>query len=89
MSSSICHSSRFCLQGEADLDDNSSMPVERVRMAAGRAIRDGIARLADVAPNELVVLSEESDWGLVGGDLRDAMASETREIVAPASRPVP
>ena len=67
------------------MDDNYSMPLTRVRIAAGRAIRDGLARLADVAPNELVVLSEESDWGLVGGDLRDAIESETREIDAPAS----
>lgn len=73
------------------MDDKYSMPAKHVRIAAGRAIRDGLARLAGVAPHELVVLSEESDLGLVGGDLRDAIASETREIVtpAPASRPVP
>lgn len=47
---------------------------------AGEAICDGLARLADVAPTEIVVLSEESDWGLVGGDLREAI-----ETAAPAN----
>jgi hypothetical protein len=28
--------------------------------------------MSDVAPTYFRVLSEESDWGLVGGDLRDA-----------------
>lgn len=43
---------------------------------ASEALKDGLARLADVAPTSITVLTEESDWGLVGGDLRDAMDSE-------------
>lgn len=35
-------------------------------------VRESAARLSDVAPTSFRVLSEESDWGLVGGDLRDA-----------------
>lgn len=46
---------------------------------------DGLARLADVAPNEFIVLSEDSDWGLVGGDLREAIESEAPEIDQPTS----
>jgi hypothetical protein len=44
---------------------------------------DGLARLADVAPTEIVVLTEESDWGLVGGDLRDAMEQQADQSATP------
>ncbi len=57
----------------------------RTRGAIARRIfAESLARLADIAPAEMaVVLSEESDWGLVGGDLRDAI-----ETLAPAPAPV-
>jgi hypothetical protein len=70
------------LQGEGDIDDNNSMPTW---WAVVEALRDGLARLADVAPNEIVVLSEESDWGLVGSDLRDAIKSQLAETAPPES----
>ena len=50
------------------------MTAKRLRVSA-ELLRDGLARLADVAPAEFVILTEESDWGLVGGDLRAAIES--------------
>lgn len=43
-------------------------------------LRENLARLADVAPTQIVVQSEETDWGLVGGDFRDAMDAEKKEL---------
>jgi hypothetical protein len=50
------------------------------------SLRDGLARLADVAPVEIVVLSEDTDWGLVGGDLRNAIEAESNRPQPPAPR---
>lgn len=58
--------------------------TKRTRIA-GEVIRDGFARLADIDPPEMLVMSEESDWGLVGGDLRDAIDTVTGESVQPVT----
>ena len=39
----------------------------------GWAVVDGVARLVDFAPTEMVVFSDESDWAFVGGDFRAAI----------------
>lgn len=39
----------------------------------GEAVVDGLGRLVDIAPPEFVVFTEESDWGFLGGDLKDAI----------------
>jgi hypothetical protein len=44
---------------------------------------EAFASLADIAPPGFTFLSEESDWGLVGGDLRDAMDSAQSRIAEP------
>lgn len=46
--------------------------AQRVRIA-GEILCNSIARLTDVAPTYMVVLTEETDWLLVGGDLRAAI----------------
>jgi hypothetical protein len=51
----------------------------------GDDLLESFARLADVAPTEMVVLSEETDWGLIGGDLRYAMDLVESEIANPIS----
>lgn len=52
------------------------------------AIRNGLARLAEVAPTSITMLTEENDWALLGGDLRNAMntvadeqPAEDRDVV--------
>lgn len=55
----------------------------RVRIVTA-ALRDGLARLSDVAPLEFIVLSEETDWGFVGGDLHNAMDSVRDDVAEPA-----
>ena len=57
--------------------------AKRVRIA-GEALREAFARLADVAPDRITVLTEDSDWGLVGGDFRAAMEAEAAELEKPA-----
>lgn len=47
---------------------------------SGEVLLESLARLSDVAPTEFVALSEETDWSLIGGDLRDAMDAEKGEI---------
>ena len=37
------------------------------------SIVDGMARLVDFGPTEMVVFSEESDWQFLGGDFRAAI----------------
>jgi hypothetical protein len=47
-------------------------------------LRAACARLVDIAPTEIVVDSEESDWGLVGGDLQKAMEEAQNEVAPQA-----
>jgi hypothetical protein len=56
----------------------------RVR-SVEEALLQALARLAGVAPTEITVLSEDSDWGLVGGDLRNAMETAEAKMDEPAS----
>ncbi len=65
------------------LNDKYRMSVRETARLAGAALRDGVASLSDVSPVEFEVLPEESDWGLVGGDLRDAMEEAQPEVDEP------
>ena len=57
-SESSKHPSRFAVIGAGGL---------------GGSLFDGLARLVDIAPTSFVVFSEDSDWGFMGRDIRDAM----------------
>jgi len=50
-------------------------------------VRDGLARLSDIAPSTIDFYTEEEDWGLVGNDLADAM--ESMVIEHPKLKPPP
>lgn len=43
-------------------------------------VLDGVARLADVAPTEMIVLHEATDWLLVGGDFAEAVGEASEEV---------
>jgi hypothetical protein len=45
----------------------------RTGTTARRALAGGLARLVDIAPQQLNFFSEDSDWDLVADDLRVAM----------------
>ena len=46
----------------------------KVVRLVGEAFCAGFARLADVAPpDRLIVLAEDTDWTLVGGDFQTAI----------------
>jgi hypothetical protein len=51
----------------------SRKSVNKPTAALAFAVVDGLARLVDFAPTEMVVFSDESDWAFVGGDFRVAM----------------
>lgn len=46
--------------------------ARKARLAAAM-IRDGLARLVDIAPPELTVYTEGNDWALVGEDFQAAI----------------
>lgn len=46
---------------------------------------EGLGRLVDLAPAEIVVPAEENDWGLIGGDLRAAIGQLTAADQAPST----
>ena len=43
------------------------------------SLSDGLASLVDVAPREMTVFTEESDWAFVGGDFTDAIDTVVSE----------
>lgn len=49
--------------------------------AVGDILLENVARLADVAPTEMIVLREETDWAFIGGDFADAV--EEIEVTEP------
>ncbi len=53
--------------------------AKRTRVA-GEIILDGLSRLVDIAPTEIVVLSEDSDMIAMGEDFTSAI-----EVLAPES----
>lgn len=39
------------------------------------AVTDGLARIADIAPDQITVFTEDSDWAFLGGDFKAAIDS--------------
>lgn len=55
------------------------MGMERSKLNAVKvavwALNKGLSRLAEIAPSEMTVLTEDGDWAALGEDFKDAIDS--------------